>query len=763
MTRFHASQIRRCVLAAAITQTLLVSPVMAGTVADPPVTTGAEPAVAAAGQPQDSNTSTTKKPVALKEVVVTAQRRSQNLQEVPISVSAIDVANLEARGIFNVGDLKAAAPSLVVMNGTGGNPTTAQIAIRGSYAGNPALYWDSPVGLYLNGVYIGKAAGSVFNLPDIDRIEVLRGPQGTLYGRNTMGGAVNLITREPTGEWGGTASVGFGSYNDKMGRVVLDLPAMGKLKASVGGRVEKSDGWVKTRSGSSASSLGARNDKQAFVALHLDATDALSLDYRFDYSKVNDTPFFNQPIHSDVGTMFRIPGIVVNTSRQDRASVNAPVFENMKIDSHTLTGKWNLGDAGTLKYLGNYREMHWNDGLDLDGSPIPFAQSQNLSRYHQDSHELQYLGSAGPWNWVAGLYYFDDNGKTFDPQSYFLGRANYGGYYGYGTESRAAYGQVDYKFNDRWTLTVGLRRTLESKKTSAYQTINRYPVVPLGTAAKAGFSATTPTVNLAYQLTPTSMLYARYAKGFLSGGFNGQASTAAEITRPFLPQTAQTYELGTKNLFWDGRASLNADVFYNRTSNLQSIVFVAQGSTASNVRNVGQSHTQGLELEANVRATQDLTVHASYSYLDGGYDTYMQLGQNIANNMSVSMLPKHIASLDLNQTFLRTSNGVLRGTLDYRYTGGYYRYSYQIKMVNPSQAIAANSWIKGYGTVNARLAFDGMDWGHGVDGEVSLYVHNLTNVAHIDNLIDFGPAFGNLRVANWNMPRTVGINVTARW
>ncbi len=756
MTSFHTSHMRRCLLAAAVAQALIVVPVAARTAQDGQAAADGQ-AAPEQGKPGS------KKPVALKEVVVTAQRRSQNLQEVPISVSAIDTADLHARGITNVADLKAAAPSLVVMSGTGGNPTTAQIAIRGSYAGNPAMYWDSPVGVYLNGVYIGKAQGSVFNLPDLERVEVLRGPQGTLYGRNTMGGAVNLVTQTPSGEWGGTASVGFGKYNDKLGLVVLDLPAMGKLKVSLGGRVEKNDGWVRNVGKSPVSHLGSLDDKDAFVAMRLDATDSLSFDYRFDYSKANDTPFFNQAIHSDVGTVFHIPGIIVNTDRQDTANIDYPVFENMKVLGNTLTAAWKLGDAGMVKYIGANRKKHWDDGLDTDGSPIPFAQSNAHTRYHQTSHELQYLGSVGRWNWVSGLYYFRDSGYNNNPQSYFLGKANYNSSYGFGTRSRAAYGQVDYQLTDKLTLTAGLRRTLERKDVSRFLKVGQYTLIPTGTAAQAGFSATTPTLNLAYQWTPNHMLYLRYAKGFLSGGFNAEAQAAAEVVRPFLPQTAQTYELGTKNVFLDGRANLNADVFYNRTSNLQSIVFTAQGAAASNVRNVGQSHTEGLELEANFRPTDDLLLHATYSYMHGKYDRFMQLGRNIADNQSVSMLPRHMASIVATDTFLRTANGSLRGTLDYRFTGGYYRYTYQLKMVNPAQAVAANSWIKGYGTVNGQLAFGGMDWGHGIDGEVSLYVHNIFNVAHIDNIIDFGPAFGNLRVANWNMPRTFGVNVTARW
>src|SRR5574337_1948901 len=249
MMKFHAACVRRCLLAAAVAQALLAIPALA---ADTPASRSAsadqtEPDHPLARNQNKADKERSKKPVTLQTVVVTAQRRTQNLQEVPISVSAIDAAQLSARGITSIGDLISAAPSTVVMTGTGGYTTTAQVAIRGSWQSNPAMYWDSPVGVYLNGVYISKVEGSLFELPDLERIEVLRGPQGTLYGRNTMGGAINLITRPPSGEFGGNASLGFGNYNSKVGNLALDLPAMGKLNMSLGGRVECRDGFVGPR------------------------------------------------------------------------------------------------------------------------------------------------------------------------------------------------------------------------------------------------------------------------------------------------------------------------------------------------------------------------------------------------------------------------------------------------------------------------------------------------------------------------------------
>lgn len=227
----------------------------------------------------------------LDVVEVTVQRRKERLQDVPLAATAITAADIEARGISSVADLNALSPNLQVARSPG-NSNTTQIAIRGAVASNPALYWEPVVGLYVDGVYIGKAQGSVFNLVELERIEVLRGPQGTLYGRNTLAGAVNMVTRRPSGEFSGMAQLELGNDNARVGKLSLDLPAFGPLKLSVGGRVETRDGWVKTTPGSSQPALNDRDNNGARLAATLDLSPALTLDYRYDRSHTNQTAPF---------------------------------------------------------------------------------------------------------------------------------------------------------------------------------------------------------------------------------------------------------------------------------------------------------------------------------------------------------------------------------------------------------------------------------------------------------------------------------------
>lgn len=701
-------------------------------------------------------------PKTLSTVVVTAQRRSQNIQDVPVAVTAIDEAQLTRRGIANVEDLSSVAPNLQV-NRAPGDSTAAQIAIRGMAGYNPALFYDLPVGIYVDGVYLGKTQGAIFDLLNLERIEVLRGPQGTLYGRNTMAGAVNLVTRPPSGVFTGTAEVGLGNYDGKTGKLLIDLPAIGRLKATVGGRIERRDGWVQTTPGSSVPQLGNRHDQEAFVALSYDVTDNFTLDYRYDGTRVDQYSQFNQAIQSDLGAIFGIPGIIVNSKRQSTASVDSPSFERMQVDGNALTATWKLGKAGTLKYIGAHREMHWDDALDLDGSPVAVAATSRLSRYRQTSNELQYLGNAGPWDWVVGLYDFQDKGYTGNPQSFFFGSATFASDYGFGTHSKAAYGQVDYQLNDQWTLTAGLRRTLERKSISRFYAAGSTVIIPLGTDGDAGFSATTPTVSVKYQWNPEHMVYARYSEGYQSGGFNGEAQSVADVLTPFKPQSAKSFEVGAKNTLLGGTLRLNGDIFYNRINNLQEPVFTATGAAGSNILNVGNATSAGLELEGQWRPTEDLSLNLNYGYLHIKYNKFMELGVNVADNRAVVHAPRNTLSLVVEDTLARTAKGTLRGTLEYRYTGSFYQYPYQLVQTNPAAQVASNTRIAAEGRVNGRLAFGGMDWGHGIEGEVAVWVRNLTNVAHVANSIDFGPGFANLVVANFDEPRTFGVTLTARW
>ncbi|MGB0188288.1 MAG: TonB-dependent receptor, partial [Aequoribacter sp.] len=353
--------------------------------------------------------------VALEEVIVTAQKRAENLQEVPLSISAIGAQELDNRGIESLGDLNAVAPNVMIRQNPGAR-LISTLSIRGSGQGQPAIWIDAPVGLYLNGIYLGKTQGSIFDVVDIERVEVLRGPQGTLFGRNTEGGAVNFVTRRPSGEMSGSARIELGNYDRQVARLQMDLPKMGDTSVAFALRREQADGWATNLTGPD---LGS-NDNQAFrTSVMWEPSDRLTAVYDFDYTHTDQTPtvtslfavsgwggtfpsIFNvnrpdtditpdafkgavtagfiNPVIADVfvplGSDIEAAVLpYVTTSRPKTVSTNvAPgqreVYEYSRGRSHALTLEYELSDQDQLKYIAAQRTMNFEDSQDIDGTPL---------------------------------------------------------------------------------------------------------------------------------------------------------------------------------------------------------------------------------------------------------------------------------------------------------------------------------------------------------------------------------------------------------
>lgn len=712
------------------------------------------------------NESGTKKaPQKLQTIVVTAERHRQNIQHVPVAVTAITSAQITRQGITSVNNLDAAAPGLVLEHNVSSSAPT--ISIRGTFNNDPSLFIDSPVAIYVNGVYYGKTAGAVFDLIDLQRIEVLRGPQGTLYGRNAFAGAINFITHKPSGIFNGRAQVTLGNFNERMGKVYMDLPAadlgaLGKFKMSVGGRVDRRDGWFNTTPGSSVSQMNNQHSQSGFVDLLLDVSPNLSFNYRFDHHKQDQNPNYAQVIRSDILQDFGIPGIVAHQGRQTTGGVNAPVADDMTMNGQSFTAKWQIGEHNTLKYIYGWRKMERQQNLDLDGTILPFGMAQEHNKYRMRSNELQWLGKTDKFNWIIGLYRFDDTGFTHDPQSYFFGAAKTNLTYGFSTTSKAAYGQLNYHPDKHWTLTVGVRRTeddrtgYETDASSGYQFVNF--------SGKTSDSATTPMASIAYRFNPEVMVYARYAKGFKGGGFNGQATSQAAASTPYGPEFKKSYELGVKSTLFNHKLRLAADVYYEKNSGLQETVAFSgkHQTTGTNIVNVGTSHDKGFELQMTARLSSNFSLRANYAYTKVKYEKYMVLGQNVADNRTVAGAPQNTFSLVADATFARTSYGVWRGMLDYSYIDSFYPGAGWI-VPPPGAPSARDAFTPANHNLNLKVSLGGMNWGGNVTGKIAFWVHNATDNDHIDGKINFGPSFGNLLLGYYNEPRTYGISVIASW
>lgn len=737
------------------------------------------------------------------DIVVTAQKRSENVQDVPIAISALGSQFLESRGIDSIDKLGAVAPNVKIERAPA-SKTISQISIRGSVTINPAITWEPAVGLYLDGVYIAKAQGSIFDVADLERVELLRGPQGTLYGRNALAGAVNLVTRKPSGEVGGSIDLTYGSFNDRRVRGVLDLPKFGPFSVKVAGQYRKRDGLIDLvpNSPSGADRADSIDSGSFMVQLRAELSDAVTADYTYDYSKANQDPPFSQllrvnrngdprdifdpasPGYAFGGAFFPL-NLYTDPNRVETAAINAPAYERSRSYGHALTLTADLG-AATLKSITAYRDLAWADGLDLDGSPLPVAFTQRITDYHAFSQELQLTGELGDGrlNYVLGAFYFDEKAETLNPQTYFGGGVDLQSDYGSNTKALALYAQLDYKLTDALKLSLGGRYTHEKKDVRRFFRVNFdagsgifSPLVvanlPYGAIPEAKYNNFSPAATLAWEASDNINVYARFAQGFKSGGFNGETnvfaaptagcpSGATELCNPYRPEKVDSYEVGIKTKLADGRVIFNFAAFRDEHKDMQLSVFTATTGAASIVRNAAGASIQGLEFETVLRPVDGLTINGSVAILDPKYKSFIDGGVEVSNNRAFPHAPKTTASVGFDWAVLSRDWGKLNLYGDLNYVSRYYTFPYPLVTPARSDQNANSSQSKGRTIVNLRASLADIPLG-GVKAEISGFVRNLTKEADPSNFIDFGPGFGGILLGYFPEPRTFGVTVGVKF
>lgn len=743
------------------------------------------------------------------DIVVTAQKREENIQDVPIAISAVSSAYLESRGIQSIEDLSTIAPN-VKFERAPSSKTISQIAIRGSVTINPAITWEPAVGLYLDGVYIAKAQGSIFDVADLERVEILRGPQGTLYGRNALAGAVNLITAKPSGEAGGRAEVTYGSFDNFKFRGVLDLPRMGIFSVKLSGQYEKRDGLIKVVPNPVAGVFTAlptqveRADSfksgSFMVQVRAELSDAVTADYTYDYSKQDQTPPFAQllrvnrngdprdlfdpasPAYAFGGAFFPLDRYT-NPNRQTVASIDGAVYEKSRSYGHALTLTADLG-ALTLKSITAYRNLAWSDGLDLDGSPMKVAFTQRITDYHAFSQELQATGTAmdDRLDYVLGAFYFSEKAETLGPQVFFGGGSDLQSDYGSHTKAFAVYAQLDYKLTEALKLTLGGRYTHEKKDIRRYLRVNVDAAngiftptvianIPYGGVPDAKFNDFSPAITLAYEISPQVNVYARYARGFKSGGFNGETNVffdpgapagcplgATELCVPYKAEKVDSFELGLKTQILDNKLTFNVAAFRDEHKDIQLSIFTAQGAAASVVRNAASARIQGLEFEAIAKPVDGFTFNASIAVLDPQYKRYIDGGVDVSKNRAFPHTPKFSATAGFDWRVLQGDWGKLNLYGDVNHVSKYFTFPYPLVTAARSDQNAHNTQSPGRTIVNLRLALSDIQIG-GAKASLSGFVRNLTKEDSPSNFIDFGPGFGGLTLGYFPDPRTWGVTL----
>lgn len=721
----------------------------------------------------------------LGDIVVTARRRSENLQDVPVAITALTGASLEERNISDVLALDGIAPNVKVV--ASASNTTSYIQIRGSVTLNPNPGYEPAAAMYVDGIYIGKSVGSTMEIADIEHIEVLRGPQGTLFGRNTLAGAINIVTRKPSGEWGGSVKLGVGNYDRRLGQATLDLPSFGNLAIKLSGLWSEREGYIKARanpysqipsSPPTVKRIGDEESQALRGAVRFTPTDDLTFDYTIDYNRVRNTPLagvlqsvgengiFDPASPSYIGVPLYLY-VQTGSRPRDYYGTAGPdgqkLFETMDSTMHTLTAAWDVGGA-TIKSITGYREMDWGQSLDLDASPLPLAAAGSDLDYRQFSEELQVSGTAGRLTYTAGLYYFNDKGDLLNPQQFF--GATMDSWALFKTDAYALYGQVDYTppiLNDNLILTAGFRYSHEKKSVERSASSAGFITIPDGTRAEETFKGSTPTFIAKYAFSPDFNIYAKYAEGFKSGGFSTDAATIEAAVTPYDPETVKSWEFGAKTRLLDGQILLNVAAYFDKHHDQQISVFSpsAEGFV-TRTANGARSKIQGFEVELQAQLVDGVRINGNVGYTDAKFLDYFPVvgGPDAGNSYAFAFVPKWTASAGFEAQLYDSDNAVVTLAADLSHSSGYSSLPY-----SKDPAVDPNIYSTQVGaltTVDARLIVSDIPVGNSAL-QATLFGKNLFNAAERTAGIDFGAAFGNIVTRNYNWPRTWGLDLTLKF
>ncbi|WP_157215496.1 TonB-dependent receptor [Flavisphingomonas formosensis] len=519
----------------------------------------------------------------LQDIVVTARRTSESLQKTPIAVSALNSSALEKINVQQVDKIAQVVPNLVISQQSSAL-SASSIMIRGIGQTDPSLGLDTAVGVYLDGVYVARSAGSIFDLVDLERIEVLRGPQGTLFGRNTTGGAIQLVSKKPSDEFGLTVKGGYGTRNNWYGRVRMDTGKIGNspFSAALTYYHRQKDGYFDNTLTPKSKDPGSLNVDAYNIAVRADL-DNVQINYSYDYDNRTGAPGFFQTValsdaalayYSRSASLGGAPLQYVGADTRLTSGQQQPGFDNHYTSKtvsqgHNLTASWQASDAFTLKSITGYRKLHLFNVLGLSGqgdlkgvvfdptSPT-FTSVQSVTPYNgyngpqnqkQFSEELQALGKVGDFSYVVGLYYFrekvsEDNhqfltavlpGSTFGlPLDYVGLNLNPEAKYHQTSKSYAAFGQVSWRpqaLDEKLEVTGGIRYTKDKKFLRLENSTYGVPNVS-NTSGGVSFDNVSFLGSVSYQVTPQALTYAKVSTGYKSGGFNPRADGICNAPAP---------------------------------------------------------------------------------------------------------------------------------------------------------------------------------------------------------------------------------------
>ncbi|TNE37653.1 MAG: TonB-dependent receptor [Sphingomonadales bacterium] len=642
---------------------------------------------AAPAQAQDSET----QPGAsegVADIIVSARRRAESLHDTPVAVTAIAPAQLEGAAALTIGDLQGAAPNVIITSG-GTGAAAANISIRGIAFADIEKSFDPAVGVNIDGVYIGTSTGQMLDFFDIASIEVLRGPQGTLFGRNTIAGVINVKRTRPTGEWGGKFEAGIGSYDQISAKGVVNLPVAPDLLAVKLFYMHTDGSGYYRDMGRGGAHRGGTNNENYGASLLFTPSSNFDALVTVDRQEQDFDPTLG-PLTSP-GDAFAayLPPLLINRDNVDGVyKTMAPASLYGKYRAYGITGEmnWRLNGV-TLTSVTAYRKS--TDDILQDFATNGLYLAQRDQNYHQFSQELRASGHVfSGFDYVAGLYYFNSRYHLDQYTSVFGAALTHQDATGW-SESYAGFIDFNWEIFDKVRLSGGGRYTHDKKEMRIAYTDPGTPTADFSGARNSkSWSKFTPKIGLDYRPNNDLMLYASWSRGYRSGGFNGRALTEYAASLPYNPETVDAYEVGIKSEFWDRKASLNIAAFYSDYKNIQqnsevSVAGVALPQTV--VINAAAARIQGLEADFTLRPLERLTLRGSMGYIDTKFTGFI-VNQPVTTTTGaisrtfdysgVDMIyaPKITASINAEYeapVYLGSQNGKLKLNAGYRYLSRY--------------------------------------------------------------------------------------------
>ncbi|MGX8271088.1 TonB-dependent receptor [Brevundimonas diminuta] len=703
------------------------------------------------------------------DVVVTARRREESLKDVPVAVTAVTSERLEQTGAADITTLQAQTPNATVQVARGTNSTLTTF-IRGVGQQDPLWGFEPGVGLYVDDVYVARPQGAVLDIFDIERLEVLRGPQGTLYGRNTIGGAIKYVTKRLGSDPELTLKGAYGSYNQ------VDLIASGSAPITetlrIGGAIARY-----TRDGYGTNlNTGAEHYNKDVTAgrLSVEWTPRDDLFFRLAGDITED--------ESNARHGYRLKAPTTDDVYDTRAGIGDDGY--VRTRGLSLTGEWNVNDTVTLKSVTAWRDGDTKgDGIDFDGLPQPILDIPGYYADSQFTQEFQLLFQGERWQGVAGVFYMDASAEgAFDTviglypsmgpglpaglTTFTGGKVD--------TESFAVFADFSYDVTDQLSLSVGGRWTRDKK--SVDQLRQNYlgiksPFFGNSSAIPAGppstdytnsdtYSEFTPRVSASYKFTPELTGYASYGRGFKSGGFDmrGDASLYPETVNGYQPELVDTYEIGLKGSLLDRRINFATALFKSEYTDQQitSQFFTPPTSVVSYVDNAGSSEIWGWELEASARITDSFIPRLTLGYLDAKFNDFVTLNpltgkrENMADQRHFQNTPDWTASLALPYSFDLGDRGSVIFTPTAAYRGATQMFETPIPLLDQES----------YWLYDATLMWTSPDARY----RVSLAGRNLGDERYRAGGYNFpGAITGDSVIGFYGPPRTVTLSVTARF